>query len=443
MMEEVELQQNNLEVRQNLTNSKADTGRGMKVKFVPNVGFDELKKTDLGFLAFGDFVPSNFHLDLVTPLPSVKVGGSITCMVSCDKEVLPTIASFLKFTVTSDDRPIAAKFDCKSLQFSFPLPSPGQYTVSALLYDQHVQGSPLTLPVAVCALPGLAQLGLAPLYTGAVPVKEACDSTTDDAGSQAPNEKKIDRGNVDVEGIKSASLLLVPGYLCVAKWSEDGIWYNAKVDKIEDGLVEATFIDYGNVEKVLTENIVQCRAEIPAGEIIDEFVVEEKVDPKHTKLNDLSSGDIVVAKWNEDGVWYNARVVQVSGGDVEVAFVDYGNGDIVERKNIVRSPLEVPVEDEVDENVAEVESKSQDTDAGEETRPVNDAKFDIGDLVVAKWEEDGVWYNAKVEALVDEGYSVVFTDYGNGAVAKRSEVFKKASEIPANETLDECVNLDT
>merc|ERR1719508_38137 len=154
MLEEVELQQNNLEVRQNLTSSKADSGRGMKVKFVPNVGFDELKKADLGFLAYGDFVPSNFHLDLVTLLPSVKVGGSITCVVSCDKEVSPTIASFLKFTVTSDDRPIAAKFGCNSLQFSFPLPSPG-------------------------------------LYTGAVSVKEACDSTTDDAGSQALNEKKI------------------------------------------------------------------------------------------------------------------------------------------------------------------------------------------------------------------------------------------------------------
>merc|ERR1719186_2307862 len=449
MMEGVELQQNNLEVRQNLTSSKADTGRGMKVKFVPNVGFDELKKTDLGFLAFGDFVPSNFHLDLVTLLPSVKVGGSITCMVSCDKEVSPTIASFLKFTVTSDDKPIAAKFGCKSLQFSFPLPSPGQYTVSALLYDQHVQGSPLTLPVAVCALPGLAQLGLAPLYIGAVPVKEACDSTTDDAGSQALNEKKIESGNVDVGRIKSASLLLVPGYLCVAKWSEDGVWYNVKVDKIEDSLVEVTFIDYGNVEKVLGENIVKCRAEVPAGEIIDEFVVEEKVDPKHTKLNDLTSGDLVVAKWNEDGVWYNARVLEVSGDNVEVAFVDYGNSDIVERKKIVRSPLEVPVEDEVDENVAEVERslniecKSQEAVAVEETRPVNGAKFEIGDLVIAKWEEDGVWYNAKVEALVDEGFSVVFTDYGNGAIAKQSEVFKKASEIPANETLDECVNLDT
>merc|ERR1719186_1449202 len=332
MMEEVELLQNNLEVRQNLTSSKADTGRGMKVKFVPNVGFDELKKADLGFLAYGDFVPFNFHLDLITLLPSVKVGGSITCMVSCDKEVSPTILSFLKFTVTIDNRPIATKISSNSLQCSFPLPSPGQYCVSTKLYDQHVQGSPLTLPVAVCALPGLAQLGLAPLHTGAVPVKEECDvSSTDNVGSQTPsNEKKMGSEKVAMKQIEAKSLLLVPGHLCVAKWSEDGIWYNARVDKVEDRQVEVTFIDYGNVENISTDKIVQCRAEVPTGDIIDEFVVEEEMAQENIELADISMGDLVVAKWNEDDVWYNARVVEVTGDKVEVTFVDYGNSDIVE-----------------------------------------------------------------------------------------------------------------
>merc|ERR1719186_2088028 len=450
MMEEVELQQNNLEVRQILTSSKADTGRGMKVKFVPNVGFDELKKADLGFLAYGDFVPSNFHLDLVTLLPSVKVGGSIACMVSCDQEVSPTILSFLKFTVTSDDRPVTTKISSSSLQFSFPLPSSGQYCVSAKLYDQHVQGSPLTLPVAVCALPGLAQLGLAPLHTGAVPVKEECDvSSTDDVGIQASIEKKTESGKVAMKQIEANSLLLVPGYLCVAKWSEDGIWYNARVDKVEDRQVEVTFIDYGNVEKICTDKIVKCRAEVPIGDIIDEFVVEEEIAQDNIELVDISMGDLVVAKWNEDDVWYNARVVEVTGDKVEVTFVDYGNSDIVERNRIVTSSLEVPKGDEVDENVVDVASleiklgTNDDDDAAKEVQIVNEIEFLPGDLVVAKWEEDGVWYNAMVEALVDEGYSLLFTDYGNAAIAKKNRVFKNASDIPAKETIDECVNLDT
>merc|ERR1719186_1991272 len=419
MMEELELQQNNLEVRQKFTSSKADIGRGMKVKFVPNVGFDELKKADLGFLAYGDFVPSNFHLDLVTLLPSVKVGGSIACMVSCDKEVSPTILNFLKFTVTSDNRPVTTKISSSSLQFSFPLLSPGQYCVSAKLYDQHVQGSPLTLPVAVCALPGLAQLGLAPLHTGAVPVKEECDvSSTDDVGSQASIEKKMGSEKVAMKQMEANSLLLVPGHLCVAKWSEDGIWYNVRVDKVVDRQVEVTFIDYGNVEKICTDKIVKCRAEVPTGDIVDEFVEEEETAQENTELADISMGDHVVAKWNEDDVWYNARVVEVTGDKVEITFVDYGNSDIVERNRIVTSSLEVPKGEETDENVVDVASleiklgTSHDVNAAKEVQIVNEIEFLPGDVVVAKWEEDGVWYNAMVEALVDEGYSVLFTDYG-------------------------------
>eukprot|EP00092_Neocalanus_flemingeri_P022720 GFUD01024640.1.p1 GENE.GFUD01024640.1~~GFUD01024640.1.p1 ORF type:complete len:288 (+),score=91.09 GFUD01024640.1:51-866(+) len=167
MMEEVEeLKLNCMEEQNDLTNTKKDSLQGEHIKFVPNVVFDELKKTDLGFLAFGDLIPLDFHLDLVTLLAHVKVGGNISCSVSCNKVVSPAILGFLSFTVTSDNNPVSIKTGSNPLLFSFPLAMPGQYQVSAQLYGQHVSGSPLTVPVAVRALPGL---GLAPLHTKAVP----------------------------------------------------------------------------------------------------------------------------------------------------------------------------------------------------------------------------------------------------------------------------------
>lgn len=37
------------------------------------------------------------------------------------------------------------------------------------------------------------------------------------------------------------------GDLCAALFSDDGLWYRAKVDKVQGSQVYITFIDYGNV----------------------------------------------------------------------------------------------------------------------------------------------------------------------------------------------------
>merc|ERR1719470_277211 len=355
MVEQVEVLHNKLEV----TNERGDSRASSKVypspasvdkiKFVPNVLLDELKTIDLGFLAINNILPSDFHLDMVTMLANVQVMGSITCVLSCDKDASPSILSFLKYSVTHKDKPVTINTDSSLLKFTFPLPHPGQYHVAAKLYGHHVHGSPLTVPVAASALPGLAQLGLVPL--GA------------DVGGGVEMKP-------DVVGVTA-------GLVCVAKWNEDGVWYRAKVDKVEGEVAEVTFIDYGNTETVTTANIVKTRSHIPAGEEIDEFVeeIEEKV-----KLNatcGFTTGDLVIAKWDEDDI-----------------------------DNIVKLRSEIPRGDEIDENVIEIDNNSP------EIKQVDEGVkklFQVGDVVVAKWSEDSTWYNAKVEAVNDDEYSVLTT----------------------------------
>jgi len=40
-------------------------------------------------------------------------------------------------------------------------------------------------------------------------------------------------------------------------------------------------------------------------------------------------------------------------------------------------------------------------------------KYAVGDLVEALWQEDGVWYAAKIDAVGESGYDVTFVEYGN------------------------------
>ena len=60
----------------------------------------------------------------------------------------------------------------------------------------------------------------------------------------------------------------------------------------------------------------------------------------------------------------------------------------------------------------------------------NQQLFKEDEVVVAKWEEDNVWYNSKIETVFKEGYLVLFTDYGNTARVN-DDIVKSAAEIPA------------
>jgi len=259
------------------------------------------------------------------------------------------------------------------------------------------------------------------------------------------------------------------GSLIIARWTEDDVWYNAVVEAIDEtnGKVAVLFTDYGNAATVPSSNVVISAGEIPADqmEMIDECVIiprdvseAEKKDTKTVDNVDLV-GKAVIARWSEDGVWYKALVdgVDASTGEVAVTFIDYGNTASVSVKHIVNTVDEIPVDEQdmVDQFVHQVcESdvkptvlatirEEEDSVLPEihEDHPVSSQCWTPGNLCIARWDEDNVWYNAEV--LKDSGskYLVRFVDYGNEAEVNTDAMVSKVNDIPTDDVIDECVDL--
>jgi hypothetical protein len=54
------------------------------------------------------------------------------------------------------------------------------------------------------------------------------------------------------------------------------------------------------------------------------------------------AGQECVARWQEDGVWYRARVEGGTKGLYSVSFIDYGNSDSVAGEDLVEGLADIP-----------------------------------------------------------------------------------------------------
>ena len=73
-------------------------------------------------------------------------------------------------------------------------------------------------------------------------------------------------------------------------------------------------------------------------------------DEDSTRLDSLSAqswaaGDLCIARWMEDKVWYNAEVLEVCGTAIQVRFRDYGNVAEVDEQFVLPRVEEIPEED--------------------------------------------------------------------------------------------------
>ena len=151
-----------------------------------------------------------------------------------------------------------------------------------------------------------------------------------------------------------------------------------------------------------------------------------------------------MAKWSEDSVWYRARVMcRAAGSVVKVLFIDYGNEEEVDEKDIVKTLGDVPQNDYVDETADELltsqikSSKSPDMESKKQDPSNFRSVWMEGDLCVAKWK-DGVWYRARIERVLGEDcYRVFFLDYHNDATVIGTEILKDRAEVPRGEYVDE------
>jgi len=148
------------------------------------------------------------------------------------------------------------------------------------------------------------------------------------------------------------------GEKCVARWSEDLVWYRAEI-LTTTPTITVQFIDYGNEAEVGECDIVSAGWEVPAEDVdaglVDCGVVLEREEESDTRLDNeqaWSAGETCLARWEVDGVWYRAKVVEASSGrSTRVLFVDYGNQD--DATALVRTAAELGEDDVKDQDAVE------------------------------------------------------------------------------------------
>ena len=130
--------------------------------------------------------------------------------------------------------------------------------------------------------------------------------------------------------------------VCIAKWTEDGVWYRAKVTEVLEGnCYTVCFLDYGNTATITATDMVTSRGKVPGGEIIDEYVP-----------HDREEGSTCLALYKEEMIWCRAKLVEKTNGGWEVEFTDYGGERAeVEDEDLVDSIQEVPQGHSIDSAV--------------------------------------------------------------------------------------------
>ena len=176
----------------------------------------------------------------------------------------------------------------------------------------------------------------------------------------ADSAKKTTKEKMKESMVSDNPPRFLPGDNCVARWSEDQVWYRAEIITTSP-TITVQFIDYGNETEVRDCDIVSAGWEVPAQDVnaglVDAGVAFESEEESGGGLDDKktwSAGETCLARWEMDGVWYRVKVVEAtSAGATKVLFVDYGNQDDVTA--LVRTAAELCEGDVKDPFVEDVE----------------------------------------------------------------------------------------
>jgi len=269
----------------------------------------------------------------------------------------------------------------------------------------------------------------------------------------------------EAPGIPNADLQV--GMKVVTKWTEDCVWYNSVIDEIKIDSCIVTFTDYGNSAEEKIYNIKKSSADIPTGEVVDEFVTtagnedaertggngcvavskttgeEANILNKIKQTNEIQNKDLqvgmkVVAKWSEDQVWYNAVIDKIEIDTCIVTFTDYGNKSCEKFGNIKMCPSKIGCTEAIDECVV---MKTNLENNIQTIHQNSSSKFTVGMNVVAKWTQDNTWYNAIIDDITAETYHVTFKDYGNSAIVSYQDIKCTADELGCNDLIDQLVKI--
>jgi len=126
-------------------------------KFFPSSTFLKVKNADFGFLQLAEFLPEDFILSLKSSESSLVPGTVANCsIVTPTGQFTTKVQANIMFTIKQEGKKGTVPFckekceveeDQKSFNIAFPVTNPGVYSVTVLLYGQHVQYSPLVVHV--------------------------------------------------------------------------------------------------------------------------------------------------------------------------------------------------------------------------------------------------------------------------------------------------------
>ena len=178
----------------------------------------------------------------------------------------------------------------------------------------------------------------------------------------------------------------------------------------KDGSFLVEFVDYGNVETVAADKIVEEEEEIPAGCKVDQWVGQRYDD----RVVEMDKGDILVKEdldIHEETLSpeLEERVVNEQEDNVTDSIVSIVK-DVGNHESKIITVIPRPLKTDQAPSIADQPSTSlpdQNQTASLVPSP--------GQLCLARWTADHVWYNARVDQLLPGGTQVLvtFTDYGN------------------------------
>lgn len=240
---------------------------------------------------------------------------------------------------------------------------------------------------------------------------------------------------------------LKAGQPCAAKFSEDGVWYRARVESFAgDGQILVWFVDYGNKELRTRADVKLLRPQffdlpiqalkcalarsLRAGDILMDMILGQQFKATLKKTVDEI---LYVDLKGEDGEMIGCQSGTVEGSQS----ISSSSSSDLEQKIHRPTPTNEPSVCVINA-VTPTEFYVQVIDEEEKLVEMGDKlhadysslssdercmkRFEVGQLCCAKFQEDSVWYRATIQEVDESVVKVLFVDYGNLDSVPHSDV---------------------
>jgi len=333
-----------------------------EVCFLPAMLPQDSLSNILGFVASDGVLPSHLSLSFLSELKDLRPGATLSLEVETEAEVRDVWQQKIVVTVqtTEEDgsqRNLSVQHEAASGKFCFRFKAEeGVHKICVTLYGQHVNFSPLLLPVGRLSQE-LNRLGLCFMDESGETELTQKESEEEDCRAASDSSKRT--GLTGQEFCPGQTVLV----------NRAGGWSKAVVRKplsehpkvyLVQFTEAGTFDGVRSEEMIITEddhNLVEKDPEVPR---IEEGQNDDGVEEAGMwKVNDGC-----VAKWEEDQVWYNAQILQcLSNKKYHVKFTDFGNEVFVNEAGMVKSSLDIPDNERINELVRQDEEVSAEQQA--------------------------------------------------------------------------------